>query len=268
VFSSVLSVYGDAQSNIFNQVDLTTYFINSLNMILFTISTSLFYYIWFVDRHTWERCVHQAPRDMNFLSSTCDTLASFAYLGFILYGTIMRLLIAGDALQEQDPSRYLKHVKPLQAREYNMYVIGDAIYLISPIALWMDYVALKHKNIVKEDERKQKLKSDRYEEHNDDLRQALLAESQDERNKRNYGANDDVMSEDPMLTEDSNEQQQQQQTGQQHQQDESTRHDHEHEHHDDTDHNAHNNHSDNENGEQHYPNGRHTNNNIRSMQKA
>ena len=105
----------------------------------------------------------------------------------------MRLLIAGDALKKQDQSSYMTGVKSVQSVEYNMYVVGDAIYVISPIALWLDYVKLKHKAIVQNEQRKQ----DKHSEHND-LRQALLSESEDDTSKRNnYGSNSDVLHGDP-----------------------------------------------------------------------
>lgn len=144
-------------------------------MMMFTVSSCLFTYVWFSDRRSWSQCKHQAPRDLNFLSQACDTTASLAYTAFLLYGTTMRILIAGYALQENDATLYPSLVKTVTSREYACYVIGDTLYLIAPLALYADYWRMKSIAIQKEHERKQNAASIDPQLHGDDLRTALLA---------------------------------------------------------------------------------------------
>jgi hypothetical protein len=190
VATALLSVWGDQKNDVTNQVDLYSAFFNTINMLCYGVSSGLLSYVWFADRHSWEKCAEQAPRDLNFVSQLCDTTGSIAYLAFVLYGVIMRVSIAGDALQHNDARIYPKGAAQVQSTEYSMYLVGDVIYLGAPVVLLCDYYRMKGKQIEKEHIRESNAASDDYKLNNDDLRASLLAAAN---SSPDYGSHDDAV---------------------------------------------------------------------------
>lgn len=146
VVSSCITIqYND---NVIHKVysDIATNYIDTINMLCFCISAFIFVYIWILDEST---CTKAMPLDQTIVSNVCDTIASTLCIIVLLYGLITRVYLQQHTTinNKQSAYDYQGEIRYVGTKQHRYYVVSDIIYVISTVALLVDYCKRKHQYI-------------------------------------------------------------------------------------------------------------------------